>query len=223
MCEAAAKAARDPGSVTLVGVTKYATNDETAALIRLGVADLGESRVQDAERKIEALSNESLSWHLIGHLQTNKAGKAAMLFHTIHSIDSVRVALELEKEACKIAAQNGAVEFSIRGLIEINAALEDGKYGLPPEKETLVELLEKCGELRTLRIVGLMCMAPYAENPEPVSRPVFKRLRVLLEDANAAKIYPHPLTELSMGMTQDFEIAIAEGATLVRIGSALFE
>ena len=223
MGEAAAKAARDPGSVTLVGVTKYATNDETAALIRLGVVDLGESRVQDSERKIEALPAGSLRWHLIGHLQTNKAGKAVSLFHTIHSIDSPRVALELDKEARKIAAQRTSPEFSIRGLIEINAAREESKYGLSPEKEALVELLKKCGELRHLRIVGLMAMAPYAENPEPVSRPVFKRMRELLEEANASKVYPLPLTELSMGMTQDYEIAIAEGATMVRIGSALFE
>ena len=216
--EAAAKVARDSATITLLGVTKYASNAETAALINLGVTDLGESRVQDAEKKIGAISNAHLRWHLIGHLQTNKAKQAVKLFGIVHSIDSIRVAVELDKEAGKLRP-----DARIDGLIEINAAREANKFGLPPEKEPLFELLKRCSELSSLRIVGLMGMAPYAEDPEPVSRPVFKRLREMLDEANGAGVYPQRLTQLSMGMTQDFQIAIEEGATLVRVGSALFE
>lgn len=223
MAEAAVRASREISSITLLGVTKYATNDETAALVKLGVTDLGESRVQDAERKIAALANPELRWHLIGHLQTNKANKAAALFHTIHSIDSARVATELNKEAQKIAVAENDVKRVLRGLIEINVAREANKFGLPPEIDALKELLAVCAGHQALRIVGIMGMAPYADDAEAVSRPVFKRLKELLEEANAKRFYPTPLTELSMGMTQDYHIAIEEGATIVRVGSALFE
>ena len=168
------------------------------------MSDLGESRVQDAERKIDALAGcAGLRWHLIGHLQTNKANKAVQLFHTIHSIDSARVAAELNKEARKIAA-GAAREFTFRGLIEINAAREENKYGLPPEKDALLELLKQCAELKALHITGLMGMAPYAENPEPVSRPVFKRLRELLDEANASKVYPRAVARTVDGHDAGF-------------------
>ncbi|HLX60231.1 MAG TPA: YggS family pyridoxal phosphate-dependent enzyme [Planctomycetota bacterium] len=230
--EAAARSGRDAASIVLVGVTKYSTNEETAALVALGVRDLGESRVQEAEQKVIALSNPPVRWHLIGHLQTNKAFFAAALFQRIHSIDSTRLASELEKSGVKIQrkmadgfAKRGfdAPHFSVNGLIEINAAREVSKFGLPPEKSALTELLKHCSEFKHLQITGLMSMAPYAENPEATSRPVFKRVRELLDEANAANVYAQPMTELSMGMTQDFEIAIEEGATLVRVGTALFE
>jgi len=223
MAEAAANAGRDVNAITLIGVTKYSTNEETAALVRLGVMDLGESRVQDAELKIAALADPRLRWHLIGHLQTNKANKAARLFQTIHSIDSAHVVIELNKEAAKAAAIHGASDGMIEGYIEINAAREANKFGLPPEHDVLIEILKQCSELKSIRIVGVMGMAPYADDPEPASRPVFKRLRELRDEANAAKVYSHTMTELSMGMTQDFHIAIEEGATKVRVGSALFE
>ncbi len=223
MAEAAAKASRDLSSITLVGVTKYSTNEETAALVRLGILDLGESRVQDAARKIAALNDARLRWHLIGHLQTNKSKQAVKLFGTIHSIDSKRVAEELDKEATKAMQVGSPHNNTVRGLIEINVAGEENKFGLPPKSETLIEMLKTCGELRSLRIVGLMGMAPYAENPEPISRPVFQRLHAMLDEANVANVYPQRLTELSMGMTQDFQVAIEEGATIVRVGSAIFE
>jgi pyridoxal phosphate enzyme (YggS family) len=221
--ESASKVSRDSNSIVLVGVTKYASNEHSAALSRLGVLDLGESRVQDAERKIHAVANNALRWHLIGHLQTNKAAKAVRLFHTIHSLDSARLALDLDKEARKFAAQTGAANFAVQCLIEINAAREANKFGLPPERSALLELLKQTSALKMLRVAGLMSMAPYADNPEPVSRPVFQHVRELLHEANTAKVYPAPLSELSMGMTQDFQIAIEEGATIVRIGTALFE
>jgi len=216
IAESAQKSHRPPESIRLIAVTKYASNDETAALVNLGVKDFGESRVQDAEKKIAAVAGVGLRWHLIGHLQTNKASKAVKLFHTIHSVDSDRVARALNTEAQKIAK-------SLDCLIELNTAGEESKFGLPPNEPALFELLKICADLQSIRVTGLMSMAPYAEHPENSSREVFKRVRELFDSANAANAYPHPLTDLSMGMTQDFQIAIEEGATMVRIGSALFD
>lgn len=216
IAEAATRSGRAASSVRLIGVTKYASDAETAALIQLGVRDLGESRVQDAEKKIAALSDPRLRWHLIGHLQTNKASKAVKLFGTIHSLDSERLARAIDAEALKAGV-------AVECLIELNTAGEAAKFGLPPRREELFELLQKCAELKHVRISGLMSMAPYMEHPEASSREIFKTVRGLLEAANAAGIYPRALGELSMGMTQDFCTAIEEGATMVRVGSALFE
>jgi pyridoxal phosphate enzyme (YggS family) len=224
---AAAKASRDANSIRLVAVTKYASVEETAALVRLGETHLAEARIQEAEAKIKAIQtlfpDHDLHWHLIGHLQTNKAAKAVKLFRSIHSIDSDRVARELEKEVGKQAALNTSGGSKLQCLIEVNAAQEANKFGLPPKKEALIELLKGCSELKSIRIAGLMAMAPYSEHPEATSRSIFQTMRALRDEVNAAKIYPLELIELSMGMTQDFEIAIEEGATMVRIGSALFE
>ena len=226
MGEAAAKASRPLSAIKLVAVTKYVTLHEIEALIQLGVRDFGESRVQDAEQKIKALppahAAATLNWHLIGHLQTNKADKAAALFQTIHSVDSDRVAAALNKEAAKRLAKGAATE-PITCLLEVNVAHEANKFGLKPESDEIETLLKKCAEMPAIRIVGLMAMAPYAENPEPTSRPVFQKLHELFQQANASGWYPYRLTELSMGMTQDYHIGIEEGATLIRVGSALFE
>ena len=214
--EAAQRSGRDASSIRLIGVTKYSSAAETAALIQLGVRDLGESRVQDAEKKIAALNDPALRWHLIGHLQTNKTLKAVKLFRTIHSLDSERLARAIDADALK-------ADVNVECLIELNTAGEDNKFGLPPRQAELFELLKICSGLKALRISGLMSMAPYMEHPERSSRDIFKTVRGLLEAANAARVYTHPLAELSMGMTQDFCIAIEEGATMVRVGSALFE
>ena len=223
---AAAKAGRDAAAIKLVAVTKYSSADETATLIGLGERDIGEARVQETESKLAALRAQlgenaltDLRVHLIGHLQTNKASKAVRLFDTIHSLDSLKLAVELNKERPKYTVATGP----IRCLIEINAGEEAQKFGLPPRRDAVLDLLSACAALENVRIAGLMAMAPYADRPENTSRPVFKRVRELLEEANSAKVYPWQLNELSMGMTQDFEIAIEEGATTVRVGSALFE
>ena len=219
MAQALAKASRSADAVRLVAVTKYVGLEEVRALRDLGVKDFGESRIQDAEKKIKELgpSAAELNWHLIGHLQTNKADKAAKLFRTVHSVDSLRVAQALDKESRKLGKP------PLLCLLEVNVAGEANKFGLPPESKVLSELLEQCAGLDGIKITGLMSMAPYADNPEPTSRPVFKKLRELFEALNDKKVYPHALTELSMGMTQDFDIAIEEGATVIRVGSALFE
>jgi PLP dependent protein len=218
--EAAAKAGRRSQDVKLIAVTKYVGVSEVRALYDLGVRDFGESRVQDLEKKIQACpqyGKDPVRWHLIGHLQTNKADKAVRLFETIHSIDSIRVALALNKEREKAKLP------PLPCLIEVNVAGEQNKFGLAPQISDLTELLKNCAALSAIKIVGLMCMAPHAEIAEPTSRPVFRKLRELMAQANASATSPSPLTELSMGMTQDFDIAIEEGATSVRVGSALFE
>ena len=219
MTQAALKSGRKPESVRLVAVTKYASIVQTLALIANGVREIGESRVQDAERKFAAIGAEhpEVCWHLIGHLQTNKADKALKIFQTVHSIDSLRIAEALNKEAVKRAPK------PLTALLEVNVAGEANKYGLRPELSTLSNLLAGCARLDALRVTGLMCMAPHADDPEPTSRPVFRKLRELLQQLNEKQCYPHPLAELSMGMTQDYSIAIEEGATIVRVGSALFQ
>lgn len=220
MGEAAAKAGRGAESVKLVAVTKYVGLSAIRSLYDLGVRDFGESRVQEMEKKLKGGMGDGENdarWHLIGHLQTNKADKAVKLFDFMHALDSNRVAEALNKERAKTALG------PLPCMIEVNVAGEANKYGLGPQSSAIIELLKQCAGLSAIRIAGLMCMAPYAENPEPTSRPVFKKLRELFEQANASGAYPAPLTELSMGMTQDFSIAIEEGATLVRVGSALFE
>jgi PLP dependent protein len=225
MAEAAAKVSRPVSAIRLVAVTKYVRSEEIRQLARLGVSDFGESRVQDAEKKIAdaaASGLAALHWHLIGHLQTNKADKAAKFFQTVHSVDSQRVAEALNKEAQKLPAK-GAAKTPLVCLLEVNVAGEESKFGLKPELAAITELLTSCAELPAIRIAGLMTMAPYADDPEPVARPVFKKLRELFEETNARRAYPHVLTELSMGMSQDYAIGIEEGATIVRVGSALFE
>jgi pyridoxal phosphate enzyme (YggS family) len=244
VAEAAAKAGRAADAVTLLAVTKTVGLAEIQTLMELGVRDFGESRIQDGERKIRACGDRQpiptqpggggqtansqttgnwcqspnrVNWHLIGHLQTNKADKAAKLFQAMHAVDSLRIAQALNKERLKATLP------PLPCLFEINVAGEAQKYGLPPEVKAVGELLRQCTELPGLKVVGLMCMAPYAENAEAASRPVFRRLRELLAEANATGHYPTALTELSMGMSQDYGIAVEEGATMVRVGSALFE
>ncbi|HYF51087.1 MAG TPA: YggS family pyridoxal phosphate-dependent enzyme [Planctomycetota bacterium] len=215
---AAARAGRRPEDVRLVAVTKYTGVEQIRALIEMGVADIGESRVQDAEKKHKALGEVATRarWHLIGHLQTNKADKAAKMFQTVHSVDSTRVAEALNREAAKRSSQ-------LECLIEVNVAGEANKFGMKPDANEIGGVLKSLATCPALRVKGLMTMAPFADDSEPVARPVFKRLRELLQDLNTSGSYPQPLTELSMGMTQDFEIAIEEGSTIVRVGSALLE
>ena len=217
MAAAAAKAGRPAEAVRLVAITKYTDAETVRALVQLGAAEIGEARVQEARKKFEALQLPGVRWHLVGHLQTNKADLAARLFDMIHSVDSLRVAQALDKERRKMTEAP-----PLTGLLEVNAANEPAKFGVKPETAAIAALLETLIPLSALRIAGLMTMAPYSENAEATSRPVFRKLRQLLEEVNSRRCYPHKLTELSMGMTQDYEIAIEEGATLVRVGTALF-
>ncbi|MBI3832533.1 MAG: YggS family pyridoxal phosphate-dependent enzyme [Planctomycetes bacterium] len=221
MAAAAKKAGRDPASITLVAVTKTVGLDEIRALVSLGVKDLAENRLQPAQPKIDAFAQEASAagarWHMIGHLQTNKAKQVLQRFRCIDAVDSVHLLECLAKEAKKLGLP------PVPCLAEVNVSGEAQKYGLKPaEVEVFVR---RAKDLPEIELRGLMTMAPYADAPaqvEGLSRPVFRGLRELLAQANAGGWYDRLLAELSMGMTNDFEIAVEEGATMVRLGTGLF-
>lgn len=212
---AAARCGRDASEVTLVAVTKT----HPAALVReafnAGLREFGENRVQEADAKIEELARETKGarWHLIGRLQANKARRAARLFDLIHSVDSPALAERLERTC----AEDGRERLDV--LVQVDLALEETKGGArADELPALVETLKACTRLR---FRGLMTLPPFHEEVERV-RPYFKRLRELRDELRASGAFEDGAGELSMGMTHDFEVAIEEGATLVRVGTALF-
>jgi hypothetical protein len=228
MAEACEKVGRSPDSVTLVAVTKTVEPDAIRGLIAAGVKDVAENRLQTAEPKFAELaadfSRQGTRRHFIGHLQTNKAAKVLRLFSFIHSVDSAHLAQALNarltalKSAAPPAETLPPIPFPC--LAEVNVSGEERKQGLPPKD--LREFLARSAEWPCLSFQGLMTMAPLSEEMER-ARPVFRGLRELLEQVNAQNWSPAPLRELSMGMSQDYPVAIEEGATMVRIGSALFE
>jgi pyridoxal phosphate enzyme (YggS family) len=213
IAHAAAASRRAPEDIRLVAVSKTFGLDEIRAAIAAGQRDFGENRVQEALPKIEALAGETtLRWHLIGHLQSNKAKKAARPFDAIHSIDSVDL-LRIVDEAAREHRRTPEL------LIQVDLAGEATKYGAPVEVAR--QILQAAPSLTAGRIVGLMVLPPFFDDPE-ATRPYFRRLREL-RDTLLAEGAPGPmLRELSMGMSHDFEIAIAEGATMVRVGTAIF-
>jgi pyridoxal phosphate enzyme (YggS family) len=196
--------------VTLVAVTKTHPADAVRAVLAAGVADVGENRVQELEEKVGEVGRDAIGWHLIGHLQRNKAAKALPLFDLIHSLDSLRLAEALSAEAVKRGIE-------ARALVQVNASGEDTKGGFEPAE--LVDALGRIAELPGMRVEGLMTMAPFTDD-EAVVRAAFRRTRELLDDA--ARQVPGIGRRLSMGMSNDFEIAVEEGSTLVRVGSVLF-
>lgn len=208
---AAKRAGRDPASVALVAVTKTVGPERVREAVAAGAAVLGENRVQEAREKIELLGPIA-RWHLIGTLQKNKAKYAVRLFDLIHSVDSVELARELDRQA----ARTGKVQDV---LIEVNIAGEASKSGAA--RRDAAALVREAAALPNIRVLGLMAVPPYAEDPE-ASRPYFRRLRDL-RDAIIKETDPEmSLRELSMGMSGDFEVAVEEGATLVRVGTAIF-
>ncbi|MDH7499320.1 MAG: YggS family pyridoxal phosphate-dependent enzyme [candidate division NC10 bacterium] len=211
VAEAALRAGRDPEAVELVAVSKTVDVVRIAEGIQAGIRILGENRVQEAEGKIAALGRP-VKWHLVGHLQTNKAKLAVSLFDFIHSLDSIRLAEALERHA----QMQGKV---VPLLVEVNLGGEESKSGISPEG--LPGLLRSVSPLCHLQVRGLMAIPPFFEEAEKV-RPYFRRLRELAEEISAMQIPHIEMRHLSMGMSHDFEIAIEEGATLVRIGTAIF-
>ena len=209
IAEAAECAGRDPASIRLVAVSKTYPAEAVAAAASTGQRVFGESRVQESRDKIPACP-PGLEWHFIGHLQKNKVRQALPLFPFFHSIDSTALAGAIDR----IAGETGV---KAQGLLEVNVSGEETKYGFTPEE--LRAQFPTLSKLPHLRIGGLMTMAPYNENPEE-ARPVFRALRELRDELQST--YQHPLPELSMGMSGDFEPAIEEGATLVRVGSSIF-
>jgi pyridoxal phosphate enzyme (YggS family) len=202
------RAGRDPASVTLVAVSKSQSPESVRGLAEAGQVLFGENRIQEAKAKIPLCASH-LHWHMIGHLQSNKSRDAVHWFEMIESVDSLSLAQELDKRADQAAK-------TLPILLEVNVAGESSKFGYPPDR--LRSELPALNQLRRLEIHGLMTVAPYVTDPEKV-RPVFRRLRGLKGECEA--VLGAPLRHLSMGMSGDFEVAIAEGATLVRIGSAL--
>ena len=209
IADAATAAGRDPSTVRLVAVSKTHPADAVAAVAGTGQKIFGESRVQEAREKIPACPGD-LEWHFIGHLQKNKVRQALPLFSFFHSIDSAALAQAMDR----IAGEMGK---PVEGLLEVNVSGEETKHGFKPDE--LRREFAALAKLPHLRIRGLMTMAPYSENPED-ARPVFRALRELRDELQSA--HNHPLPELSMGMSGDYAPAIAEGATLVRIGSSIF-
>ncbi|MEE8540124.1 MAG: YggS family pyridoxal phosphate-dependent enzyme [Desulfobacterales bacterium] len=209
---AAMACGRDPGSIRLVAASKTVPASRVEEAIRAGVATLGENYVQEAREKINTLSSFDVSWHLIGHLQTNKAKYAVRLFDLIHTVGSFKLARELNKQAQKNAKIQSV-------LIQVNISGELTKSGSDP-KET-INLLKEISPLENIQVKGLMTMPPFFDQPQK-ARPFFGALRQMRQEIIARQI-PHILMdELSMGMTGDFEAAIEEGATMVRIGTAIF-
>jgi len=207
-CESSHRSAAD---VTLVCVTKEADVSAIKEAQRLGIKDIGENRVQDAAMKYSLLGRGA-RWHLIGHLQTNKAKDAVRIFDLIHSVDSLRLGMEIDKEAKKI---NKVQDI----LIQVNTSGEATKFGVAPEET--VELIKKLALYPNISIKGLMTIAPEVNGLEIV-RPYFRRLRELRDEINNLQSAICNLQFLSMGMTDDFEVAIEEGATMLRIGRAIF-
>lgn len=209
IANACARVKRDVNSVTLLAVSKGMPPDLIATAAQLGQVFFGENKVQEAKTKI-LLSPSRCRWHMIGHLQSNKCRDAVQLFEMIESVDSVALAEELNKWADKLSKR-------LPVLLEVNVAGEGTKFGLKPEQ--VVDACAAINALARLEVHGLMTIAPWTPEPEKV-RPVFRRLREL-KDACEQKLGA-PLSHLSMGMSGDFEIAIEEGATIVRVGTALF-
>lgn len=212
ICSACHRAGRARGEVILVAVTKMLPVKLAALLPELGVLDLGESRPQELWHKTTALP-QTVRWHLIGHLQRNKIERTVPLLQLLHSVDSMRLLAALEEER----ARQG---LPLDVLLEVNASREPAKHGFTPQE--VLGLVPHLAPLRHLRVRGLMTMAAFEEDPEHC-RPTFALVRQLGDRLQQELGPPYRLEQLSMGMSNDFEVAIEEGATLVRIGTALFE
>ena len=209
--ERAKERAGRTGDVTLVAVTKTHPAEVVRAAIAAGIADVGENRVQELEQKVGEVGRGAVRWHLIGHLQRNKVGKALPLFDLIHSLDSLRLAQALSDAAVKAGA-------TVRALVEVNSVGEESKEGLPAAE--VVDAVGRMAELPGLELLGMMTMAPFTDD-QAVIRRAFHTTRELCEQA-ARQVAGFAGGELSMGISNDFEIAVEEGATLVRLGTVLF-
>ncbi len=204
---------RSPEDITLVAISKTHPTETVRSAIGAGITDLGENRVQEAEGKILELGRQTARWHLVGHLQANKARRAVTLFDCIHSLDSSSLAQRLDRQC----VEEGRKELPV--LIQINFAGEKTKTGIDPRE--LPQLLETTAACEHLRLIGLMTLPPYFENAD-CARPFFKALRELRDELKDKGRFGDGPGELSMGMSHDFEVAIAEGATILRIGTAIF-
>ena len=211
MAEAARRSGRPVSAIRLMAVTKTVDDDRILDAIRSGVEIIGENYVQEAKRKIEKLG-KSGEWHLIGRLQTNKAKYAVHLFDMIHSVDRLELAAELDRRA-------RAAGRVIPILIEVNVSGEESKSGIP--RSAALELVRRVAPMENLSLQGLMTMPPWSDDPEE-SRPYFRALRELREKIMGEGIPRVEMRELSMGMTDDYVVAVEEGATIIRLGRGIF-
>lgn len=210
LAEACARSGRTRGDVTLIAVTKYVSAQTAAEVVRAGVRQIGENRWPDARDKWELLKGQAV-FHYIGSLQTNKAKDVVGRFDYIHSMDRLPLAEAVQKRAA-------ALGIRVPCLVQVNVSGEESKHGLAPEQ--VREFLEALRAYPAIRPIGLMTMAPHEEDPER-TRPVFRGLRELRDELNRIALTDEPLRELSMGMSNDFEVAVEEGATWVRLGTVL--
>jgi len=209
--KAALKASRNPEKIKLVAVTKAAAIEQIKEAINAGVKIIGENKVQEAKEKYQILSAD-IEWHLVGHLQTNKVKYAVEIFDLIHSVDSIKLAKEIDRRSLQFGKITNV-------LIEVNISGEKTKYGIKPEE--VVTFLKEISEFPRVWIRGLMTIAPIVEDKEK-ARPYFRKLRELSKEIKSKNIKNVKMDYLSMGMTEDFEIAIEEGANMVRIGRGIF-
>jgi len=209
---AAISSGRNPADIRLVTVSKKMSEEKIIEAINAGADILGENFIQEARQKADHLSSGNVSWHFIGHLQSNKAKYAVKIFDLIHTVDSLKLALELNKRAENINKIQNI-------LIQVNISGESSKSGTDPDK--ILDLLKKINSLKNLSVQGLMTIPPFFSDPEK-ARPFFASLKNLKDKINKKALPGIYIKELSMGMSGDFETAIEEGATLVRIGTAIF-
>lgn len=213
LAAAAEKCGRRPDEVTLVAISKTHPASTVRRAIELGARDIGENRVQEAEEKIKEIGATGVRWHLVGHLQANKARRAVNLFAVIHSLDSIDLAERLDR----LCQEEGKESLSV--LIQVDLGHEETKSGI--DESELNHLVDALGPLTRLKLLGLMTLPPFFDDPEQ-SRPFFRRLRELRDQLAQRGAFGDHTGELSMGMTHDFHVAIEEGATMVRIGTAIF-
>jgi pyridoxal phosphate enzyme (YggS family) len=199
-------------TVKLVAVTKNQTAAAVREVLAAGVTTVGENRVQEAAVKAAELAAENAEWHLIGHLQTNKVRQAVPLFSLIHSLDSERLAVEIDQVAVKLGKRQDV-------LIQVNVAGEESKFGVEPKEA--ISLVRLVGGLANVRLAGLMTIAPYFDDPEE-ARPVFRKLYNMFMELKTAEPSAAGMEWLSMGMTNDYIVAVEEGANLIRVGTAIF-
>ena len=206
------RSGRRQEDVTLVAISKTFPPESIREAYEAGLRDFGENRVQEAKAKRPLLADLRITWHLVGHLQANKAKAARELFHWVHSVDSFRLAQKLDQAAASCGGR-------LPVLLEVNLGGEESKAGVG--EPVIIQLAEQIGQLATLEVRGLMVIPPFFEDAEQV-RPYFQRLRELAHQIDSRNIAHVAMQELSMGMSHDFEVAIEEGATLIRVGTAIF-
>lgn len=209
---AARRSGRDPGAIRLVAVSKTYAAEHVLAAVAHGQIDFGENKVQEGLQKIAGTAENSIRWHIIGHLQSNKARKAAAAFDWIHAVDSVNLLHRLDEGAAAAGRRP-------RALVQVDLAGEATKFGAPPEE--LPAIFAAAEGLEAVELVGLMLLPPAVDDPDD-ARPWFRRLVAVRDQLAASGVPAARLAELSMGMSHDFEVAIEEGATIVRVGSAIF-